>query len=163
MHPQLLFIPALFSGILIPLQAGANAALGRSLGHPLWAALVSLAVSTICILPALLILRVSAPTLDGVSREPGWIWVGGVVGVIYVVAAIIIAPKLGAASFMTTIIAGQLLGSLAVDYFGLVGFAARTITLPRIAGVLLVVMGVLILQVPSHWWPQATIAATDRE
>ena len=28
---------AIVSGALIPFQAGANATLGRSLGHPLWA------------------------------------------------------------------------------------------------------------------------------
>ncbi|EFV86934.1 hypothetical protein HMPREF0005_05964, partial [Achromobacter xylosoxidans C54] len=38
---------AVLAGALVPIQAGANAALGRHLGHPLWATMVSLAVSAV--------------------------------------------------------------------------------------------------------------------
>ena len=38
---------ALLAGAAVPFQAGANAALGRLLGHPLWATLISLAVSVL--------------------------------------------------------------------------------------------------------------------
>jgi transporter family-2 protein len=142
---------ALIAGLLVPLQAGANAALGRALGHPLWATMISLAVSALCVVPVMVALRVSAPSIAGLADQPKWIWIGGVVGVVYITAALLLAPKLGAASFMTAVIAGQILASIAIDYFGMVGFAAKPITGPRIMGAALVVAGVLVMQGPGLW------------
>jgi transporter family-2 protein len=145
------FVAALIAGVLVPLQAGANAALGRDLGHPLWATMLSLAVSAICVVPVMLALRVSGPSIASLADQPKWIWIGGVVGVIYITAALLLAPKLGAASFMTAVIAGQILASLAVDYFGLVGFEAKPLTALRLIGAAAVVAGVLVIQGPSLW------------
>lgn len=144
-------VAALISGALVPLQAGANAALGRALGHPLWATIMSLAVSAICVVPVLLALRVSGPSIAGLAGQPKWIWIGGIVGVIYITAALLLAPKMGAASFMTAVIAGQILASMAIDYYGLVGFEAKSITGPRLMGAALVVAGVLVMQGPGLW------------
>ena len=52
---------ALLAGAAVPFQAGSNAALGRLLGHPLWAAGVSLLVSLMLLIPALLVLRAPLP------------------------------------------------------------------------------------------------------
>ncbi|MBA8903166.1 DMT family transporter [Phyllobacterium sp. P30BS-XVII] len=144
-------VAALISGSLVPFQAGANAALGRALGHPLWATMVSLMISAICVVPVMMALRVSAPTIANLTVQPKWIWIGGVAGVIYITAALLFAPKLGAAGFMTAVIAGQILASMAIDYFGVVGFTARPISGLRLVGALLVVAGVLIMQGPSLW------------
>lgn len=151
MPSYLLLGAALIVGLLVPLQAGANAALGRALGHPLWATLISLAVSLVCMAPALLAFRVSAPSITGLAGQPRWIWIGGVAGVIYITAAVLLAPKLGAARFMTAVIAGQILASMAIDHYGLVGFEAKPITLPRLTGAALVVVGVLVMQGPGLW------------
>lgn len=144
-------VVALTSGTLVPLQAGANAALGRALGHPLWATIASLAVSAACVLPILIAFRVSAPAVANLSAQPKWIWVGGIAGAIYITTALLLAPKLGAASLMTAVIAGQILASIAIDYFGLVGFVPRPISGPRLLGALLVVTGVLVMQGPAIW------------
>jgi transporter family-2 protein len=149
--PSVTFFAALFAGALVPLQAGANAALGRALGHPLWATMISLAVSAICIVPVMLALRVSGPSFASLADQPKWIWIGGVVGVIYITAALMLAPKLGAASFMTAVIAGQVLASLAIDYYGLVGFEAKSLSPSRLIGAAVVVAGVLVMQGPGLW------------
>ncbi|MDQ4678446.1 DMT family transporter, partial [Stenotrophomonas maltophilia group sp. RNC7] len=59
--------------------------------------------------------------------------------------------KLGAAGLMTAVIAGQILASIAIDYFGLVGFVPRSISGPRLLGTLLVMAGVLVMQGPAIW------------
>ena len=99
----------------------------------------------------MLALRVSGPSIASLADQPKWIWIGGVVGVIYITAALLLAPKLGAASFMTAVIAGQILASLAVDYFGLVGFEAKPLTALCLIGAAAVVAGVLVIQGPSLW------------
>jgi transporter family-2 protein len=113
--------------------------------------MVSLAVSVICVVPVMMASGVSAPTIANLAAQPKWIWIGGVAGAIYITAALLLAPKLGAAGFMTAVIAGQILASMAIDYFGIVGFAARPISAPRLIGALLVVAGVLVMQGPDLW------------
>lgn len=148
-------LPAVLAGAAIPLQAGANASLGRALGHPLWATLASLVVSLAAVVAVLLALRVAppAPGLTGlvglVGRGPLWMWGGGLLGAYYITAALILAPRLGAGGFIAVVVAGQMLGALLVDYYGLVGFAARALTPARLAGAALVVAGAALMQ----WGP----------
>jgi len=105
---------ALFAGALVPFQAGSNAALGRALGHPLWATFVSLLVSLLVMLPVLIAMR--TPTAAQASGLPFWVYLGGVAGVIYITAALILMPRIGATSFIVCVIAGQMLAALLVLY-----------------------------------------------
>ena len=66
---------ALLAGAAVPFQGGSNAALGRMLGHPLWATLTSLLVSIVVVLPLLFVMRVPAPRSARRSRgRPGSGW-----------------------------------------------------------------------------------------
>jgi transporter family-2 protein len=137
---------AVLAGAVIPFQAGANATLARTLGHPLGATLVSLLVSLAALLPLLWLLRVPLPAASVLARAPAWTWIGGVLGVFYISAALVMAPKLGAAGFIAAVVAGQVLAALAVDQFGLAGFAVRAMTPARLAGATLIVVGMLVMQ-----------------
>ncbi len=121
-------ITAVLAGAAIPIQAGANATLARTLGHPLWATVASLLVSLAAILPLLWLLKVPLPVLPAVGSDPGWMWIGGVLGVFYITAALLVAPRLGAGGFIAAVVAGQVAAALMVDHFGLAGFAVRTLT-----------------------------------
>lgn len=137
---------ALFAGAAVPFQAGSNAALGRLLGHPLWATLVSLAVSILMVIPALLVLRAPLPQLATLTQAPWWAWLGGVAGVAYITAALMLTPRLGAAGFIVCVIAGQVVSSLLIDQWGLMGLAQRPVNGMRLAGVGLIVLGMLVVQ-----------------
>lgn len=149
---------ALLAGAAVPFQAASNAALGRTLGHPLWATVASLLVSMLLVLPALMALRVPAPNLATALQGPWWLWLGGVAGVAYITAALVLTPKLGAASFIVCVIAGQMLVSLLIDHFGLMGLAAKPVGLGRLAGVGLILVGMLVVQASSMAKPAATAA-----
>jgi len=138
---------AVLAGAVVPLQAGANAALGRSLGHPPWATLVSLLVSVVVIAPLLLAGRAPTPNFGEALRGPWWIWIGGVAGVLYITAALTLAPRLGAASFIVAVIAGQMVISMLIDHFGLMGFATKPISLARMLGVGLILVGMVVTQI----------------
>lgn len=140
-----LFI-ALIAGMAVPFQAGSNAALGRLLGHPLWATLVSLGVSVLMVIPALLVMRAPLPQLSALAQAPWWAWFGGVAGVAYITAALMLTPRLGAAGFIVCVIAGQVLSSLVIDQWGLMGLAQRPVNGLRLAGVGLIVIGMLVVQ-----------------
>lgn len=143
----LLILAAIVSGAVVPFQAGANALLGRTLGHPLWGTVISLCVSFACILPVMALAKVGAPTISNLVQAPRWIWIGGIVGVVYITGALLLAPKLGAAGFITAAIAGQMLASVVIDQWGLVGLPQRPVSLSRLAGLALVFLGLITMQV----------------
>ncbi|MEG1039569.1 MAG: DMT family transporter [Pseudomonas sp.] len=144
---------ALLAGAAVPFQAGSNAALGRLLGHPLWASLVSLGISVLLVIPALLVLRAPLPQVGALSQAPWWAWLGGVAGVAYITAALMLTPRLGAAGFIVCVIAGQVVSSLLIDQWGLMGLAQRPVNGVRLAGVGLIVLGMLVVQ-----WGTSTAA-----
>ena len=143
-----LVLAAVVTGAVVPFQAGANAVLGRALGHPLWATAVSLCVSLACIIPVMLLARVEPPTLSGLTHAPRWVWIGGIVGVVYVTGALILAPKLGAAGFIAAVIAGQMLASILIDHWGLIGFPVRPVSPSRLLGLGLILLGLLVTHIP---------------
>ena len=145
----LLLLLALGAGAVVPLQAGTNALLGRGLGHPLWATLVSLLVSIAVLLPLLLALRVPMPSFAFAAKAPIWVWSGGTYGVCFISLALILAPKLGVTGFVAAAVAGQMLASLALDHFGLMGLTERPLNPGKALGALLLVAGVVVLQVFS--------------
>jgi len=138
---------ALTAGALVSYQAGANATLGRALGHPLWATFVSLAVSLLVAIPVMLLLRVPVPSVgQAAANLPAWAWLGGVAGAIYVTAALLLTPRMGATNFIVCVVAGQILASLLIDHFGLVGLPVREVNWGRVTGAALIFVGMLLVQ-----------------
>lgn len=155
---------ALAVGAAVPFQAASNAVLGRALGHPLWATVTSLSVSILVMLPVLLLMRVPAPSLAAAAQGPLWWWLGGLAGAAYVTAALILTPKLGAASFIVCVIAGQMLASLLIDHFGLMGIAPKPANIGRLVGIALMLLGMVVVQLSSQSSPApapATSAAAS--
>jgi transporter family-2 protein len=132
-----------FAGGLIALQAPINARLGREVGS-LPAAFVSFAVGLV----ALFALIVVVGEVDNVARvrhAPWWALIGGILGAVYVTCALIAVRSLGAGGVTAATIAGQLALSVVVDQLGWLGVAQRSITAPRIVGVMLLVAGVALV------------------
>lgn len=143
---------ALLAGSAVPFQAASNAVLGKLLGHPLWATLVSLAVSAALVVPTLWLMRAPAPLTAHLAHAPWWVWTGGIGGVIYISAALILTPRMGAASFIVCVVAGQMLSSMLIDHYGLMGLTPRPVHAGRILGVILILAGMGLVQ----WFTPST-------
>jgi len=76
---------------------------------------------------------------------PWWALVGGLLGAVYVVVALIAVRTLGASGITAVVIAGQLAMSVAIDRFGLLGLAKQQIGLSRIAGLVLLAVGAALV------------------
>jgi len=98
------------------------------------------------VVAALLILRVPAPDLGKALQGPWWLWVGGVLGAMYVAGAAALTPKLGAAGFLVLVVAGQIITAVLADHFGVMGLGGKPLSLARVAGVVLILCGVLLVQ-----------------
>lgn len=142
----LYLLVCLVAGALMPLQAGVNAQLARWVGQPVTASLISFAVGTLVLLAYNVGTRPQLPPLAAMAEAPWWAWAGGLFGAVFVTAAAAFAPRLGAATFISITIAGQVLVSILLDHFGVVGFAARPVTALRLLGALLLVGGVLLVR-----------------
>ena len=135
---------SLLAGAAVPLQAASNARLGVTLGHPFWATVISLLVSSVAIALVMLIVKVPRPNLGALLSGPWWIWLGGLAGVFYITVALISVPRLGALNFIMAVVLGQLIISLVIDYFGLLGLPKNTPGLQKILGGSVVLAGFVI-------------------
>ncbi len=142
----LLLLLALLAGVFLPIQAGINAQLRAALGSPLVATLASFVVGTVGILAVVLATRMPVPLADAWERSSWWHWTGGLLGAAYVGLTVILAPRLGAATLVAAIVAGQMLTSLVLDQYGLAGFPIHPINGARLAGALLIIAGVVLIQ-----------------
>lgn len=137
---------AVVIGMLLPLQALINAALGRQTFGPVFAALVSFAVGTLVLVGWW---ALSRPAFDVamLAKVPWWAWTGGLIGAVYVASATLLIPRMGAAPLICLVVFGQLIGSLVLDHFGVL-HARQPVDVSRIVGTLLVVVGALLVVRP---------------
>ena len=78
--------------------------------------------------------------------SPAWIWLGGLMGVVMVVLAATAVPRIGVATYVSAIIAGQLAAAVLYDHFGALGQPVREASPLRLAGVGLMVLGVILIR-----------------
>jgi bacterial/archaeal transporter family-2 protein len=142
----LFLLLALAAGVLLPVQAGLNAQLRSALGSPIAAAFVSFLVGTATLAAATLVFRVSFPVTRAWALTPVVQWTGGIIGAVYVLAAVVLAPKLGAGTLVASVVAGQMITSLLLDHYGLIGFPIHSLSPVRLIGAALVIAGVVLIQ-----------------
>jgi transporter family-2 protein len=142
--PYYLF--AVVAGAMLPFQFGINSVLARYVDGAARASLVSFTVGTLSLLLAVLLFYRGAPSGERLAGAPWWVWIGGILGAFYVLGSVVTAPKLGAATLVALILAGQAVASLTVDHFGLVGFDENPVTPGRLLGIALVAAGVVLVR-----------------
>lgn len=144
-HTTISVAVILAGGAMIALQGPINATLGRAVGSPVNAALISFLVGTLALALVAGVQRIAAdPSL--VRGLPWWAWIGGLCGAVFVTAATYAAPRIGVANMLTLGIASQLVMAVALDHAGVLGIPQRPLTGGRIAGIALVVVGALLVR-----------------
>lgn len=135
------------AGACIAVQAPINANLGRNLGVPIAAAGVSFVAGAIVLwVIAFIYSRSTGITINFGAPAPWTFVAGGLLGAFYVFSNIILTPMVGAAAVMALSVTGQLVGGLLLDRVGFMGIAARELTLGRVAGAGLLLVGALMIR-----------------
>ena len=136
---------AVFAGVLMAIQAPTNAILGKASGSPVVAAFLSFLVGTVALGAAVAggSGRLLAPALANV---PWYAWLGGLYGAFFVAVAAFAAPRVGVGPLLTAAIAGQLIGAVILDHYGLLGLARQPASIGKIAGVALVLLGAWLVR-----------------
>jgi transporter family-2 protein len=135
------------AGFLLPLQSLIAAQVAATINGPLMAALVNFVSGTIALLLLIPLLQVPWPTGAQAALVPGYGWFIGLVGALAVGQAAVTVPKLGAAGMISLLVAGQMVGSVLMDHFGILQ-PVQPITMQKLIGTVLLVAGVLLILRP---------------
>jgi bacterial/archaeal transporter family-2 protein len=122
----LLLTLALVVGALTQVQMVANAELANGVAGTIAATIISFTAGWFI----LIIINAAGfrqfPLASDIARTPVHLLViRGAIGALFVGVNVRVAPRLGSAATMSLVIAGQLVGALAVDRLGLFAFTVR--------------------------------------
>lgn len=83
-----------------------------------------------------------------VARVPWVLLFAGVLGAIVITYGMItLIPKLGAGPTMVIVIAGQIIASLAISHYGILGTPMASVTTVKIFGAMLMMCGALLVAI----------------
>jgi transporter family-2 protein len=131
-----------FAGALVAMQPPINSKLGSAVGT-FAAATISFIVGTIVL--AVVTVSVGGHHLGNLRDVPWWYFAGGFIGAVFVASSLVTVRTLGAGGVVAATIAGQLTFSVVIDSFGLLGLEQKPLTAGRVAGVLLLAVGVFLV------------------
>jgi transporter family-2 protein len=132
------------AGCLVGMQAPVNSRLGKAIGG-VPAATFSFLVGTLALVVIAAVVRGELGQLGHIGRAPWWALIGGLFGAVYVFVALEAVRTLGVSGLTAVVIAGQLAISVLIDRFGLLGVARQQIGATRIAGLVLLAVGVALV------------------
>jgi bacterial/archaeal transporter family-2 protein len=139
-----LLAAALLAGVLLAVQASVNLQLGGAVKTPYGASTVQLGVAA-----ALLIaLAVATGAIGAIALVPDaewWHLLGGLASPLYITTGILLFPRIGALASVGLFVTGQMLASLGLDLFGLIGVPRKPLTIGIVLGVVAVLAGITMI------------------
>jgi transporter family-2 protein len=90
---------AIAAGVSVVVRQALNANLRGTLGSAAGSGFVSYRGGLLSMVVLMITLRDPLPSAAGLARIPWWAWSGGLFGAIFIALAIVLVPKLGAATF----------------------------------------------------------------
>lgn len=135
----------LFAGSLIAVQSSSNSALGKYLSHPIHSAIVSFSSGLLILVTFAIFTNAGLPSPIKVISAPKFYLIGGFLGSIFVVSVIMCVPKVGVASVVTASLCGQILLSIVLDHFGLLGMKQHSINISKVFGAGLIIAGIFLV------------------
>ena len=123
-------------------QSAINGHLGQITGSPVSAALVSftIGVSTLIVLNIVLRWRPRIERPNG-EANPWWMWVGGVLGALFVLGNAALVPQIGTGLTVVATLLGSMLGSLLIDHM-----RGTRVQLRQVVGIAVILIGVVLIR-----------------
>ncbi|GAB3502229.1 DMT family transporter [Emticicia fontis] len=136
---------AILCGVTNSLQSGINAELRKTIQNPIYSAIISFSIGLISLILITPFFKEPIPSLATLKSVVWWKWMGGLLGAFFVTTVILSIQKVGSANMLALIVAGQLITAMTLDHFGLLGFKIHPISLMRIIGGIVTVIGVYMI------------------
>jgi transporter family-2 protein len=147
MTPVRLLIWAALAGAFIPVMAILNGRLGKSMGEALHASVILFGVGFVFCLTVALVLTKSLPQAADLANAKPIEYLGGFIVGFYVISATLLAPRIGLANFIVCAVSAQIIISVVIDHFGLLGAMVRPVSVTRLAGIGLLIAGIIVTQI----------------
>ena len=147
MTPVRLLIWAALAGAFIPVMAILNGRLGKSMGEALHASVILFGVGFLFCLTVALVLTKSLPHATDLANAKPIEYLGGFSVGFYVISATLLAPRIGLANFIVCAVSAQIIISVVIDHFGLLGAMVRPVSMTRLIGIGLLIAGIIVTQI----------------
>lgn len=137
------------AGLAVPFQAGLNAELRDRLAGPVEVGFFSSVITTIVLgigFGMMVWTGKTDPDINTIRNVPTWLWAGGALGGLIIVASLVGAATLDAAVLVGLMVGGQMIASVVCDHYGLLSFDESPVNVWRIGGVALIGLGVYLIQ-----------------
>jgi bacterial/archaeal transporter family-2 protein len=131
---------AVTAGLAGSVQVAMMSRLGERIGV-LEALAFSATVTAALAFVILVLAHHSVGGFEHAVHQPWWMLLGGVMGLIIVLAITYAGPRIGVASTVGILIAGQLIMGAAIDRWGLFGSQRIALHWPRVLGIVLLAAG----------------------
>jgi len=128
----------LISGVAVGLQSPLASMITQRLGMMESIFIIHIGGALLIAIP---LIFVGGGNLGNWRSLPWYALLGGSMGLIVVGGVSFMIPRVGVATSITLIIAGQLVISSILDHYGLLGVNIRQMDLPRILGLVIVFIG----------------------
>ena len=146
------YLLAVCAGLGITLQTTLNGQLAKGVsGDSVAAALFSFTAGAICLGVFSLMRGGIVASLAAIPAQPWWSLLGGLLGAGALLSYVVLAPKIGLSALLGLAIAGQIISSLAIDHFGLMGASERPVSLVKLAGSMVMLAGLAIALFGDRW------------
>jgi transporter family-2 protein len=143
---------ALTAGAAIAIQAAMNSSLGVLLKNPMLATSIAFLVSFVLTIAVFLLSTNQFPQMADVKSVPWYLWgAGGVLSAFGVSMFYYLIPKMGVGPMMSYALSAQIIVAIFASHFGWFGMPIKPITLIKVTGAIVLIIGVLLLNSePSH-------------
>lgn len=132
----------IIGGAAVGIQSQIAGSMGQRVGGTSGSFIIHLGGT---ILSGLLLLIRGGEKIRDWQTLPWYMLIGGVFGLILYQTLNVTMPRLGSTMAIVLIIVGQLVTGVLIDHFGLLGAVVRPVDLPRIAGILLLLVGAYLI------------------
>lgn len=143
---------ALTAGAAIVIQAAMNSSLGILLKSSMLATSIAFLVSFVLSIFVFLLSTNQFPLMSDVKSVPMYLWFsGGVLSAFGVSMFYYLIPKMGVGPMMSYALSAQIIVAIFASHFGWFGMPIKPITMIKVTGVVVLIIGVLLLNSePSH-------------
>jgi bacterial/archaeal transporter family-2 protein len=140
------YLLSITAGVAVAFQTGVNSQLRTDTNNPVLTALISFGVGTVLLLILYFAFFRQSPAFPAGTDYRWWKFTGGLLGVLYVTAVVIAAPRIGAANALAFIVGGQFVAAIIIDHFGFMRLPVTPISVYRVLGIVLLLSGVYLIQ-----------------
>ncbi len=141
----LVYLAAIAAGAANPGQSGANAQLRKSLDETVLTAAWVYLSGLLAMLLIQVFVREAWPAGSKLAQVPWWAWLGGLLSIGSTVTGITLAHRLGSGVFTGVSVTASLVTSVIIDNYGWIGFKVHPLSVPRVAGCILMVAGLWLI------------------